>query len=67
MFGPLPPIHRALIVAGALVVFVGICWILAYQSPTVLTVVGPVVGILLGSLAAWALVHGRRERRPTGR
>ena len=58
MFGPLPRLHRLLLVATALLVGVGSGAWLAHLSVTSVAVsVGAAVGAVVGLLLAYALVH----------
>ena len=58
MLGPLPPLHRRVIIAVALAVFVGLgLWAGAVPSIPVLVNSGATIGVGVGMIAAWLLVH----------
>lgn len=64
MFGPLPTLHRVVLVLAALVVCTGIgFWVgLMPEIPLNLRV-GLVVGTAAGAMAAFVLVHDFHERQ----
>jgi hypothetical protein len=67
MLGPLPTLHRFLLVAAALVVCVGLgLWIGTVPELALDLRVGLVAGTVAGFAAAFALVHDshRRQGRP---
>lgn len=72
MLGPLPALHRLLVVAVVLVVGVGSgAWIALFTPVRVAAPAGALVGAVAGALAAYALVHdfthdrrARVRRRP---
>ena len=61
MLGPLPRLYRSLVVAVALLVFVGGGIVLAQVLP--LPFGGVVTGTLIGVLIAFVLVHDFHRRR----
>ena len=64
MLGPLPTLHRFLIILGALVVCVGIgFWVGAVPEIPLNLRVGLVAGTAAGIAAAFVLVHDFRERQ----
>jgi len=68
MLGPLPALHRLLIVVSALVVCVGIgLWIGTMPAVPLNLRVGLVAGGAAGALAAFALVHDFQQRRRPAR
>lgn len=74
MLGPLPRLHQVAVVATALAVFVGLgVWAGVLESVPVLVTGGATLGVLVGAVTAWLLVHephGARSRpdaHPRGR
>ena len=64
MLGPLPALHRFLLVLGALVVCVGIgFWFGAMPDVPLNLRVGLLAGTAAGVAAAFVLVHDFRERQ----
>ena len=64
MLGPLPTLHRFLIILGALVVCVGIgFWVGAVPEIPLNLRVGLIAGTAAGIAAAFVLVHDFRERQ----
>ena len=64
MLGPLPTLHRFLLVVGALVVCVGIgLWFGAMPEVPLNLRVGLLAGTAAGVAAAFVLVHDFRERQ----
>ena len=64
MLGPLPTLHRFLLVIGALVVCVGIgFWFGAMPEVPLNLRVGLLAGTATGIAAAFVLVHDFRERQ----
>ena len=58
MFGPLPRLYRLLMIAVALVVFLGVgAWVGHLTVVPVPLPVGALLGALAGVLVAWALIH----------
>lgn len=67
MFGPLPTLHRLVLVLAALLVCVGIgFWFGAMPEIPVNLRVGLVAGVAAGAAAAFVLVHDfhHRQARP---
>ena len=67
MFGPLPALHRLVLVAGALLVGTGIgFWLGAVPEVPLNLRVGLVAGTTAGIAAAFVLVHDfhHRQARP---
>ena len=63
MFGPLPFLHRILLVVAALVVCAGLgIWLGLVREVPIGVSVGVVVGIVTGLAAAFLLVHDFRHR-----
>ena len=63
MFGPLPRLHRLLLVATALLIGVGSGAWVAYSTAMPLAAsAGAVIGALVGILLAYALVHDFHAR-----
>jgi hypothetical protein len=63
MFGPLPTLHRLLLVVGAVVVCVGIgLWFGAMPEVPLNLRVGLLAGAAAGVAAAFALVHDFHHR-----
>ncbi|GAB3783205.1 hypothetical protein [Nocardioides ungokensis] len=63
MFGPLPRLHRLLLVATALLVGVGSgAWIAWSTAMPLAASAGAVIGALAGLLLAYALVHDFHAR-----
>ena len=68
MLGPLPALHRLLVVG--VVLAVGVCsgaWIAHYTPVQVAAPAGAVLGAAAGVLAAFALVHDFSTRSPRQR
>ncbi|WP_162599827.1 hypothetical protein [Nocardioides solisilvae] len=64
MLGPLPRLHQLVVVATALAVFVGLgVWAGVLDSVPVLVSGGASLGVLLGTLSAWLLVHEPHDVR----
>ncbi|HEV2797458.1 MAG TPA: hypothetical protein VGV65_07535 [Nocardioides sp.] len=65
MLGPLPALHRFLMVLAALVVGIGIGLWLGFMPDIPLNLrLGLVVGALTGVAAAFVLVHDFHQRQP---
>ena len=65
MFGPLPALHKLLLVLAALVVCVGIgLWLGAVPEVPVTVRLGLFAGAATGAAAAFALVHDFHHREP---
>lgn len=63
MFGPLPALHRFVLVVAALVVCVGIgFWLGAMPEVPLNLRVGVLAGVVAGVAAAFALVHDFHQR-----
>jgi hypothetical protein len=66
VFGPLPRLHRILVIAGAILLSVGGGVWLAYSLALTLPLRGVLVGLAFGVLIAFALVQdfsrGRQAR-----
>jgi len=68
MLGPLPALHRYLLVLAALVVCVGIgLWFGAVPEIPLNLRVGLVTGAVAGVVAAFVLVHDFHERQDRAR
>lgn len=68
MLGPLPTLHRFVLVLSAIVVFAGIGIVLGVMPEVALNVrLGLLAGAATGIAAAFVLVHDfhQRESRPT--
>ncbi len=64
MFGPLPTLHRLVLVTGALVVCVGIgLWLGAVPEIPLNLRVGLLAGAAAGAAAAFVLVHDFHHRQ----
>ena len=64
MFGPLPTLHRFVLVTAALVVCIGIgTWLGAMPDIPFDLRVGLVAGTAAGAAAAFVLVHDFRQRQ----
>ena len=64
MFGPLPPLHRFVMVLAALVVGTGIgLWLGVMPEVSLNLRVGLLAGAIAGVVAAFVLVHDFHERQ----
>ncbi len=65
MLGPLPPLHRAIVSACALLAFVGFgAWVgFSLPTPAVMSV-GAGIGAGLGVVAVLLLLHEANPRQP---
>lgn len=62
MLGPLPRIYRVVVVVAALLLFVGAGAFAAYALPyPILVSAGASVGLAVGVIAAYLLVHPHQE------
>ncbi|GAA5137357.1 hypothetical protein GCM10023339_77630 [Alloalcanivorax gelatiniphagus] len=67
MLGPLPTLHRLVLVAGALVVCIGLgLWFGAMPEVPLNLRVGLLAGAAAGAAAAFVLVHDFHHRQPGG-
>lgn len=58
MFGPLPALHRMLLVAGAVVFFVAVgAWLGAMPTVPLSVTLGIAAGVALGAVAAGVILH----------
>ncbi len=63
MFGPLPQLHRLLLVAAALLVGVASgAWLAHFTALPVAASAGALIGAVAGVLLAYALVHDFHDR-----
>ncbi len=63
MLGPLPLLHRMVVVAAVLAVFVGLgLWMGLESSAPVVLLSGTTFGVLSGGLVSWLVVHDSHER-----
>lgn len=62
MLGPLPRMYRVIVVAAAVLLFVGAGALAAYTLPyPILISAGASVGLAVGAIAAYLLVHPRES------
>ena len=65
LFGPLPVLHRVVIVVGALTAWIGLGAWVGYRSEFPVTVVpGVALGIVAGLVSAYVLLHDFDRRPP---
>lgn len=67
MLGPLPPLHRALLITAVLLVGIAAgAWIVHFAAPAVAATAGAGFGAIAGLLVGVVLVHdfSHHERRP---
>ena len=65
LFGPLPVLHRVVLVVGAVVVWVGLgAWSGAMPDVPVTVVPGIVLGAVMGVATVYVLLHDFDRRSP---